>query len=128
MHSQPKFMEKAPPRFSGSLLLQQVHTQDEASSEGSFASNEEQEHQLGDLKAFTKQIGLKEMWPALSKFVLADQRFDSAEARTVRGFASIISITDLTQALGGNVPQAQLFLSELHAELKNEAEVDELLK
>ena len=81
---------------------------------------------FGDLKKFVKQLKLKDYWPKLRSYLNGNRWFESAESRTVKGFARLITKSDLELALE-NVSAANTLHRELQRELAQEAVVSHLL-
>jgi hypothetical protein len=86
----------------------------EEASEGSSSREDEdtKANGLGELKAFLKQINLRESWPHLRRYLEGNSWFATKESRSVVGFARIITKSDLELAIG-NGQAANILFQEL---------------
>ena len=85
----------------------------QSDNESSGADDEETKaNGLIDLKAFIKQINLREHWPQLQGYLRNNPYFTKPESRSVVGFARIITKEDLALVLGNSQATNTLF-SEL---------------
>ena len=84
-------------RFTEALFTQQEEAASDESS--SHESEEDKKNGLGELRYFIKQIGLRQLWPRLRRYLTNNEYFKDKESCSVVGFANKITKVDLELAL-----------------------------